>query len=73
MGKPELVQSLCCKELPETTQMFVMDEYVREITMKKACMPSEYGSFEHLLLENGKQVGNIAIFTDPLSTLQALS
>ena len=37
-------------KLPKATQMFVMVDYVREITVKKSCKNGEYGSFEHLLL-----------------------
>ena len=44
-GNQELVQSFCCK----STQMFVMVDYVREMTAKKSCKYGEYGSFEHLL------------------------
>ena len=49
-GKVELVQSFCLiVKLHETTQMFVMVDSVREITVKKSCKYGEYGSFKHLL------------------------
>ena len=35
-GKVELVQSFCC-ELHEATQIFMMIDYVREMTVKKSC------------------------------------
>ena len=36
-------------KLHETTQMFRMVDYVREMTVKKSCKYGEYGSFEHLI------------------------
>ena len=33
----------------EAAQMFVMVEYVKNMTMKKFCKYGEYGLFEHLL------------------------
>ena len=35
-------------KLHEATQMFRMVDYVREMTVKKSCKYSEYGSFGHL-------------------------
>ena len=37
-------------KLHEATKMFVMVDYVREMTVKKSCKYGEYGSFEHLLI-----------------------
>ena len=37
-------------KLYEATQMFVMDDYVREMTVTESCKYGEYGSFERLLL-----------------------
>ena len=31
--------------------MFMMVDYVREMTVKMSCMYGKYGSFEHLLYE----------------------
>ena len=36
-------------KLYEVTQMFVMVDYVREMTVKKCCKYGKYGLFEHLL------------------------
>ena len=36
-------------KLHEATQMFVMLDYVRVMTVKKSCKCGKYGSFEHLL------------------------
>ena len=46
IGKVELVQSLCCKA---ASQMNMMVDYVRKMTVKKSCKYGEYGWFEHLL------------------------
>ena len=46
--KLELVQSFCCK-VDEVTQMFVMVDYRREMTVKKSCKYGKYGSFGRLL------------------------
>ena len=35
--------------LHEATQMFVMVDYVREMTVQKSSKYGNYGSFEHLL------------------------
>ena len=37
-------------KLYETTPMFLMVDYVRELTVKKSCKYGEYGSFEHFTL-----------------------
>ena len=36
-------------KLHEATEMFVMVDYVKEMTVKKSYKYGEYGSFEHLL------------------------
>ena len=41
-GKLDFV-SLSAVELHETTQMFMMVDYIWEITVKKSCKNSEYG------------------------------
>ena len=46
--KVEVVQSLRCK-MHKATQMFVMVDYVRKMTVKTSCNYGEYGLFEHLL------------------------
>ena len=55
-GKLELVQSFCCKLsaaksgcVNQLKCVFVMAEYVKEMTEKKSCKYGEYGSFEHVL------------------------
>ena len=47
--KLKLVQYKAVVKLHEATGMFVMVDYVREVTVKKSCKCGEYGSFEHLL------------------------
>ena len=37
-------------KLHEATQMFLVVDYVRKMTVKKSCKCGEYGSFYHLLL-----------------------
>ena len=37
-------------KLHEATQMFMMVDFVKEVTSKKSSKYSEYGAFEHLLL-----------------------
>ena len=37
-------------KLREATEMFVMVDYVREVTVKKTCKYGEYRLLEHLLL-----------------------
>ena len=44
-GSLELVQS----KLHEASPLFVIVDYVREMTMKNSCQYGEYGSFHHLL------------------------
>ena len=36
-------------KLHETSQMFMMGDYVRKTTVKKTCKDGEYGSFKYLL------------------------
>ena len=36
-------------KLHEATQMFVMVDYVREMTVRESSKYGKYGSFEHLL------------------------
>ena len=47
-GKLELVLFFRYK-VYKATQMFVMVDYVREMTSKKSCKYSKYGSFDHVL------------------------
>ena len=37
------------EKLREATQMFMIVDYVTEMTVKKSCKYGEYRSFEHLL------------------------
>ena len=48
MGKLKLY-SCCVVKLHETTQMFMIVGYVREMTVKTSYKYGEYGLFEHLL------------------------
>ena len=48
MGKLNFC-SHCVVKLCEATQMLVMVDYVRKMTVKKSCKYGEYGSFEHSL------------------------
>ena len=36
-------------KLPEATQISMMVDHVKEMTVKESCEYSEYGLFEHLL------------------------
>ena len=45
-GKLELVQSSSCIV---ATELFMMVDYVRKMTVKTSCEYGEYESFEHLL------------------------
>ena len=47
-GKLEHVQSFGL-QLHGVTQIFVMVDYVKEVTVEKSCKYGEYGSFGHLL------------------------
>ena len=49
MGKLEFMQSFSCK-LREATQMFMIVDFVRKITVKKSFKYGEYGSFRALFL-----------------------
>ena len=49
-GKLELVQSVCFViKLHEATQIYVVVDYVRDMTVKKSCKCGKGGSIEHLL------------------------
>ena len=37
-------------KLHEATKMFMMVDYIREMTSKRSCKHGEYGLFEHLTL-----------------------